>query len=63
MSINLLEKAVSICIEAAESQEYFGFDAYSEEERQQAISFIYEMLVSQGEAKTIEWLIDNEFIQ
>ena len=63
MSINLLEKAVSICIEAAESQEFFGFNAYSEEEQQEAISFIYEMLVSQGEAKTIQWLIDNEFIQ
>ena len=63
MSVNLLEKAVSICIEAAESQEFFGFDAYSEEEQQQAISFIYEMLVNQGESKTLEWLIDNEFIQ
>lgn len=63
MSINLLEKAVSICIEAAENQEFFGFNAYSEEEQQEAISFIYEMLVNQGEAKTIQWLIDNEFIQ
>lgn len=63
MSVNLLEKAVSICIEAAETQEFFGFDAYSEEEQKQAISFIYEMLVSQGEAKTLEWLIENEFIQ
>lgn len=63
MSINLLEKAVSICIEAAESQEFFGFDAYSEEEQKQSIIFIYEMLVNQGEAKTIQWLIDNEFIQ
>lgn len=63
MSISLLEKAVSICIEAAESQEFFGFNAYSEEEQQQAISFIYEMLVNQGESKTLEWLIENEFIQ
>lgn len=62
MSISLLEKAVNLCEEAAESQEYFGFDAYSEEEQKQAISFIYEMLVNQGEAKTIEWLIENEFI-
>ncbi len=63
MSTSLLEKAVSLCEEAAESQEFFGFDAYSEEEQKQAISFIYEMLVNQGEAKTIQWLIDNEFIQ
>lgn len=63
MSVNLLEKAIDLCNEAAESTDFFGMSAYSEEEQKQAISFIYEMLVNQGEAKTIQWLIDNEFIQ
>ena len=62
MSISLLEKAVSLCKEAAEAQEFFGFDAYDEDEQNDAILFIYDMLMSKGEAGTIEWLIENEYL-
>lgn len=63
MSINLLEKAVNICKEVAEHSDYYGMDGYSEEENNEAILFIYEMLVSKGEAETLKWLVDNEFLE
>ena len=63
MSIALLEKAVSICKEVAEQSEYFGMNAYSEEENNEAILFIYEKLVSIGEAETLKWLVDNDFLE
>ena len=63
MSISLLEKAVSLCKEVAESLDYYGMDGYSEDENNEAVMFIYEMLSAKGEAKTIQWLFDNKFLQ
>lgn len=63
MSIKLLEKAISLCSEAAENADFYGMNAYSEQEQTEAIIFLYEMLKEQGEAKTIEWLYDNEYLQ
>lgn len=62
MSETLLKKAYGICKEVAEQNEYFGMNAYSEEENNEAILFIYEMLVSKGEAKTLAWLLENGFL-
>ena len=42
--------------------DYYGMDGYSEEENNEAILFIYEMLVSKGEAKTLNWLVENGFL-
>ena len=63
MSISLLEKAISLTQEAAEASDYFGMNAYSEEEQQEAIIFIYDKLVNIGEAKTIEWLYSEGILE
>lgn len=62
MSETLLKKAYGLCNEIAESMDYYGMDGYSEEENNEAIMFIYEMLVSKGEAETLKWLLENGFL-
>ena len=62
MSETLLKKAYGLCKEVAESMDYYGMDGYSEEENNEAILFIYEMLVSKGEAKTLNWLVENGYL-
>lgn len=62
MSETLLKKAYGLCKEVADSMDYCGMDGYSEEENNEAIMFIYEMLVSKGEAETLKWLLENGFL-
>lgn len=63
MSVSVLEKAIDLCKEAAESTDYFGVKAYSDAEQTEAILFIYDMIQNRGEAKTIEWLYSEGFLQ
>lgn len=63
MSYQLLTKAIALHIECCENRYYFGINEFTANENNEAILFLYDMLASQGEAKTIEWLIENEFIQ
>ena len=62
MSEALLQKAYGLCKEVAEHSDYYGMSGFSEEENNEAILFIYEMLVSKGEAKTLAWLLENGFL-
>ena len=58
MSVSTLEKAINLYSECLD----LDFMDY-EDTKTEDILFIYDMIQNKGEAKTIEWLIDNEFIQ
>lgn len=58
MSISVLEKAMDLYSECLD----MDFADY-EDTKTEDILFIYDMIQNKGEAKTIEWLIENEFIQ
>ena len=58
MSVSTLEKAINLYSECLD----LDFMDY-EDTRNEDILFIYDMIQNKGEAKTIEWLIENEFIQ
>ncbi len=58
MSVSVLEKAMDLYSECLD----LDFMDY-EDTRNEDILFIYDMIQNKGEAKTIEWLIENEFIQ
>lgn len=58
VSVSVLEKAIDLYSECLD----LDFMDY-EDTRNEDILFIYDMILAQGEAKTIQWLIDNEFIQ
>lgn len=62
MSEALLKKAYGLCKEVAEHSDYYGMSGFSEEENNESILFIYEMLVSKGEAETLNWLLENGFL-
>ena len=59
MSETLLKKAYGLCKEVAD---YYGMSGFSEEENNDSILFIYQMLVSKGEAETLKWLLENGFL-
>ena len=58
VSVSVLEKAMDLYSECLD----LDFMDY-EDTRNEDILFIYDMIQNKGEAKTIEWLIENEFIQ
>ena len=58
VSVSTLETAISLYSECLD----LDFMDY-EDTRNEDILFIYDMIQNKGEAKTIEWLIENEFIQ
>lgn len=63
MSQELLLKAIVLHVECCEYCSYFGTDEFTEEENNQSILFLYDMLREKGEAGTIEWLIENEYLE
>lgn len=62
MSYKLLTKAIALHIECCEYSYYFGINEFTADENNQSILFLYDMLNHSGEAATIQWLIDNEYL-